>query len=227
MGPAAASGALHRARRIGRRAERRGWETGAETGYKSGPDEEATRLEPIGIGARLWLAFVLPWKLLFDGDFAARVQRLDESPALPPGPPEPEKAPAIEAEAEPDLTPALQLLAIMQREGRFVDFLQEDVASFSDAEIGAAARVVHEGCKRGLSDYLDLAPVRTESEGEKITLEAGFDARRTRVTGNVVGEPPFTGTLAHHGWRVAKIRLPELSDGHDASIVAPAEVEVQ
>lgn len=185
-------------------------------------------MEPIGIGARLWLAFVLPWKVLFDGAFAARALRLDETPALPPSPPAKERGPEItEAEAEPDLTPALQLLAIMQREGRFIDFLQEDVATFSDAEIGAAARAVHEGCKRGLSDYLDLAPVRTEPEGDKVTLEPGFDAARTRVTGNVIGEPPFSGTLAHHGWRVAKIRLPALSDGHDPSIVAPAEVEVQ
>jgi hypothetical protein len=185
-------------------------------------------LEPIGIGARLWLAFVLPWRVLFDGAFAARVDRLDETPALPPSPPEAKPGPTItEAEAEPDLTPALQLLAIMQREGRFIDFLQEDVASFSDAQIGAAARVVHEGCKRGLDDYVDLVPVRAESEGDNVTLDPGFDAARTRVTGNVVGEPPFKGTLAHHGWRVAKIRLPELSDGHDPSIVAPAEVEVQ
>jgi hypothetical protein len=182
-------------------------------------------VEPIGIGARLWLAFVLPWKVLFDGMFAARVERLDEAPALPP---EPAAAPVVtEAERAPDFTPALQLLAIMQREGRFVDFLQEDVASFSDADIGAAARVVHEGCKRALADYLELAPVRSEAEGDAVTLDKGFDAARTRVTGNVVGEPPFRGTLAHHGWRVAKIRLPELSDGHDPSIVAPAEVEVQ
>lgn len=184
-------------------------------------------MEPIGIGARLWLAFVLPWKVLFDGVFAARVDRIDEAPALPPKP-ELKPEPAVtEAEAEPDFTPALQLLAIMQREGRFIDFLQEDVASFSDAEIGAAARVVHEGCKRGLADYIDLVPVRTESEGAPITLPKGFDAARTRVTGNVVGEPPFSGTLAHHGWRVTKIRLPALAEGHDPTIVAPAEVEVQ
>jgi hypothetical protein len=185
-------------------------------------------VEPIGIGARLWLAFVLPWKVLFDGVFASRVDRLEEAPALPPSKPEPERAPEVtEAEAAPDFTPAMQLLAIMQREGRFIDFLQEDVASFSDAEIGAAARVVHEGCKRGLADYIDLEPVRKEAEGDAITLAKGFDAARTRVTGNVVGEPPFSGTLAHHGWRVAKIRLPLLADGHDPTIVAPAEVEVQ
>lgn len=191
-------------------------------------------MERIGFWARLWLAIVLPWKVLFNGALAARIKALVRTPA-----PEPEaEIPEVEstevgitpvevAEAGPDQTAALQLLAILQREGRFIDFLQEDVAAFSDAEVGAAARVVHEGCKRGLSDYIELASVRSESEGEAVTLESGFDAARTRLTGNVVGEPPFRGTLAHHGWRVMRIRMPKLADGHDPTIVAPAEVEVQ
>jgi hypothetical protein len=181
------------------------------------------------IGARLWLAFILPWKVLFDAAFAGRVAGLPEGalelPAAPEPEPEPELA-ATEPEPERDDTPALQLLAIMQREGRFIDFLQEDVTSFSDADIGAAARVVHEGCKRALKDYLELAPVRSEAEDEQVVLEPGFDAKRTRVTGNVVGEPPFTGRLAHHGWVVTRIALPDLTDGHDPRIVAPAEVEL-
>jgi hypothetical protein len=127
---------------------------------------------------------------------------------------------------EADTTSALQLLAIMQREGRFVDFLQEDITSFSDAEIGAAARVVHEGCRRGLHEYLDLSPVRSESEGETIVLEHGFDSSRLRLTGNVVGEPPFRGRLAHHGWLVTKLRLPSLGSGANPKVIAPAEVEL-
>jgi len=200
-------------------------------------------MEPLSFGARLWLAFLLPFRVLFDAVLAARVAAVARGQALAPLPsaietrPEtkPELAPKAKPEPKviepevvapaPDRT-ALQLLAILQREGRFVDFLQEDVSSFSDADIGAAARVVHEGCKRGLRDVLTLAPVRTEAEGAKVELPVGFDARRTRVTGNVTGEPPFNGTLAHPGWRAEALRLPELTAGHDPTIIAPAEVEL-
>jgi len=181
----------------------------------------------------LWLAIVLPFRVLFDPKLAARVQRAGEGrPEFPPAEPEPKAVaapPEVEAEpvpAEPDGAAALQLLAIFQREGRFIDFLQEEVSGFTDAEIGAAARVVHEGCTRGLSDILELSTVRTEAEGAAVELPPGFDAARTRVTGNVVGEPPFRGTLAHHGWQAKNVRLPARAEGHDPSILAPAEVEL-
>ena len=99
-------------------------------------------------------------------------------------------------------------------------------AAASDAEIGAVARVVHEGCRKVVRGHFTLAPVRTESEGSRLTLPAGFDAATVRVTGNVVGQPPFTGTLAHRGWRVSDTRLPQLAPGHDARILAQAEVEL-
>lgn len=206
-------------------------------------------MEPLSFGARLWLAIVLPFRVLFDALLAARVAAMARGEAPTPLPstvetrpetrpeleskpkprPEPKPEPkVVEPEIvapEPDRT-ALQLLAILQREGRLVDFLQEDVSSFSDAQVGAAARTVHEGCKRGLRDVLTLAPVRTEAEGAKVELPVGFDPSRTRVTGNVTGEPPFRGTLAHHGWRVEKLELPALTAGHDATIIAPAEVEL-
>ena len=182
-------------------------------------------MEPLGLLARLWLAIVLPWRVLFDGAFATRVSKLPDG-AEPAKLPEAEKKPARAEPVETDPTPALQLLAILQREGRLIDFLQEDVSSFSDAEIGAAARVVHDGCRRGLADYVELQPVRVESEGAAVELPPGFDASRTRVTGNVKGEPPFKGKLAHHGWQVQSIRLPKPTKGHDNRIVAPAEVEL-
>ena len=185
-------------------------------------------MERIGFGSRVWLALIVPWKVLFDGGFATRVHGLGSDAAPPPDllPSPVALAEGTDPELESDPTPALQLLAILQREGRLLDFLKEDTAGYSDAEIGAAARVVHQGCKRGLADYVELEAVRAEAEGAAVTLEADFDAARTRVTGNLVGTPPFRGTLAHHGWRVTKIRLPRLSEGHDARIVAPAEVEV-
>ena len=123
-------------------------------------------------------------------------------------------------------TAALQLLGLLQREARFVDFIQEDVAPYSDAEIGAAARVVHGGCRKLLAEHFTIAPVRAEAEGSRITLQAGFDATAVRLTGNVVGQAPFTGTLSHRGWQVTQVRLPQLTDARAAAIIAQAEVEL-
>ena len=127
-----------------------------------------------------------------------------------------------------DTTPtaALQLLGLLQRQARFVDFVQEDVAQYSDAEIGAAARVVHAGCRQVLAEHVPLQPVRSEAEGSRVTLAPGFDAVAVRVSGNVVGQPPFTGTLAHRGWQAASVQLPQLTDPQAARIVAQAEVEL-
>ncbi len=192
----------------------------------------------LGFFSRLWLAFILPWIVLFNGRTAARVQaaRLgnatpsrDDSPASAPTETSLSAVKIIDAAptvTAPDATTAMQLLAIMQREGRFIDFLQEDVGSFSDAQVGAAARVVHAGCKRALADYVTLEPVRREPEGAAIVLDRGFDAGRNRLTGNVVGEPPFKGKLTHHGWQIATIKLPTLASGHDPKVIAPAEVEL-
>ncbi|KLV08596.1 DUF2760 domain-containing protein [Photobacterium ganghwense] len=134
-------------------------------------------------------------------------------------------------EVEPKLktaTPdaALQLLSLLQQEARFIDFMQEDLKGFADAEIGAAARVIHEGGQKVLNEYFSFAPVRSEDEETRITLPQGFNASEVRLTGNVVGEAPFTGTLIHRGWRVTDVKLPKLAEGHDARIIAAAEVEL-
>ena len=127
---------------------------------------------------------------------------------------------------EADTAAALQLLSLLQREARLVDFVQEDIAAYSDAEIGAAARVVHEGCRKVLREHFSIQPLRSETEGSRLTLPEGFDAAAVRVTGNVVGKAPFTGTLSHRGWRATDTRLPKLAAGHDAAILAQAEVEL-
>ena len=87
-------------------------------------------------------------------------------------------------------------------------------------------RVVHEGCRKVLREHFTIAPVFDQAEGDRVTLEAGFDASAIRPTGNLVGEPPFTGTLAHRGWRATGTALPKLTPGHDTSVLAPAEVEL-
>lgn len=146
--------------------------------------------------------------------------------AGPPATPSTEGPPAASGLRATSPDAALQLLALLQQEARFIDFIQEDLIGFSDAEVGAAARVVHEGGKKVLQDYFTLAAVRDEQEESRITVAEGFDATAVRLTGNVVGQAPFTGTLVHRGWKVTDLRLPKLAEGHDAHIIAPAEIEL-
>jgi hypothetical protein len=174
---------------------------------------------PLPLTTRLWFAWVCFFKVLFDGLFAARVYAPPEL-AVAPAPakalPEPPSSDGTDA--------ALQLLALFQREGRLVDFLEEDVASFSDADIGAAARVVHTGCRKALREHVKLEPIRTEEEGAKVTLQTS--PAEVKLTGNVQGTGPYAGTLRHRGWRATDIKLPTAISGHDARIVAQAEVEL-
>lgn len=127
-------------------------------------------------------------------------------------------------DARPDA--ALQLLGLLQQEGRFLDFISEDVSKYSDTEIGAAARVVHEGCSKVIKQHFNVEPIRTEKENSHVTLQKGFSASENRITGNIVGSPPFSGTLLHRGWKVVKVNLPRLAPGHDVQVLAPAEIEL-
>lgn len=179
--------------------------------------------------SRFALAFVAFWRVLFRREFAAGVYLLsrgeESSDEAEPSSGSAEQEPSPQL-LEPDAASALQLLGLLQQEGRLVDFLQEDVSGYSDQDIGGAARVVHEGCRRALQEHLKVIPVRVEAEGSRLTLQEGFDAAEVRLTGNVVGKPPFTGTLVHRGWRVEGVRLPKLVEGHEVRVLAPAEVEL-
>ena len=121
---------------------------------------------------------------------------------------------------------SLHVLAILQREARLLDFCEEELTGYTDAVIGAAARTVHAGCRKVLKSYFDLQPVRADKEGAEVAVPEGFDARAIRLTGNVVGKPPFKGALRHHGWRAAEVKLPEAVHGESARLLAPAEVEL-
>lgn len=138
-------------------------------------------------------------------------------------------APATVAPPAPPATPphaeSLQVLSLLQRDGRLLDFLEESLDGFTDAEIGAAARTVHAGCKKVLESYLELEPVLHEAEGARVTVATGFDPAAVRLSGNVVGQPPFQGALRHHGWRAARAAFPPLPP-HDPRLLAPAEVEL-
>lgn len=197
---------------------------------------------------RIWFAWVCFFRVIFDPAFARRAYGVRQrAPELPPSEPpraleakrEPEqepapaKKPAKKPEAKapsvpppPEEGPALQLLGLLQREGRLIDFLQQDITDFPDAEIGAAVRVVHEGCRKALGDHAEIVPVRSEEEGTRVNIEAGFDPHEVKLTGDVRGSGPFKGVLRHRGWRAKKLTLPVPIDGHDAHVLAPAEVEL-
>jgi hypothetical protein len=120
---------------------------------------------------------------------------------------------------------ALQLLAVLQREGRFIDFVEEEIDGYSDEQIGAAARTVHGGCRKALHERMDIVRLHEAEDGASVEIGRDYDAQTVRLTGNVHGAPPFRGTLEHGGWRVANLRLPETTGG-DPAIIAPAEVEI-
>jgi len=136
----------------------------------------------------------------------------------------PAPEPVVLKEPTPDA--ALQLLSLLQKEARFIDFIQENMTAFSDADIGAAARIVHGGCSKVIKEHFTLSPVSLDQEGSRVTLNKGFDASRFRLTGKIVGEAPFNGILVHKGWQVTELNLPKLTEGHNPNIIAAAEVEL-
>jgi hypothetical protein len=179
------------------------------------PDRELTFF------ARLWMALAIFFRVLFQRDFAQRIR-----PVL--GPSSEPKALSQSVDEHPQRLHAsgLFLLSLLQREGRLIDFLEEDIASASDADLGGAARIVHQGCRKVLNLYLPLQPVLGAPEGTTVTIPQGFDANRIRLVGKVVGNPPFSGSLRHHGWVTQDVRLPSLPDALDLTVLAPAEVEL-
>jgi len=120
----------------------------------------------------------------------------------------------------------LHILSVLQRQGRLVDFFEEDLSLYDDAQIGAAVRSIQDNCKKTINKTLSPGPVLEKAEGEAVTVPADFDPSAIKLTGNVSGEPPFKGVLRHRGWRAAKLELPTLSQDQDPRIIAPAEVEI-
>ena len=164
----------------------------------------------------------LAWRVGAPLALAVTVALLPSRPAAPPArePTAPPPPPAEPAGAE-----ALGLLGLLQQEGRFVDFVTEDLAPYPDEQIGAAVRGIHEGCRKVLDERVAFEPVLPAAEGEMVTIEAGFDPAAIRLTGNVGGGPPFRGVLRHAGWRVTRASFPARR-ARDPHLIAPAEVEI-
>ena len=120
----------------------------------------------------------------------------------------------------------VQTLGLLQREGRLIDFLQEDIEPYDDAQIGAAVREVHRGCKAALKEVFGLSPVLEAAEGSQVEIEEDFDPTRIKLIGNIQGNPPFKGTLRHCGWKFTEVHLPEWTAKEKTDVLAPAEVEI-
>jgi hypothetical protein len=174
---------------------------------------------------RLWLAFRLFFQVLFSAERANQMRALESAPppsAQSPAPP-PEPAPALPPSGRSD---ALSLLETLQREARLLDFLQEDIASYSDQQVGSAVREVHRACGGVLERLIGIAPVVSTQEGSQVTVGAEDSAARFRLVGRVA-DRPATGTLVHAGWRAQRCDIPHWSGPEDARLIlAPAEVEI-
>lgn len=149
--------------------------------------------------------------------------RAQEAPApAAVGAQPPEAEPSVDSAAGD----AVYTLALLQREGRLIDFLQENIEPYSDAQVGAAVRKIHADCRKVLTDTFGIAPVKEEPDGAAVQIPPEFDPRRIRIVGSPAGEPPFQGVLKHHGWRATRIDLPQRHAKLDPMVICPAEVEV-
>jgi hypothetical protein len=147
------------------------------------------------------------FKKMADAEFRAKIEKMLDPKAKPSG-------------------EALRLLALLQREGRLLDFLLEDIQGYGNEQIGAAVRDIHKNCQKAIKDHIVLEPVLKDAEGATVQVPTGFDPSAVRLTGNVTGQPPFKGTLQHHGWRVKELKLATPAQGQDEFVLQPAEVEL-
>ena len=173
---------------------------------------------------RIVLAFRSFFALLFQGALPDEVVRALHLSRSAPAPPKPAPAPAAPVVRVSD--GALQMLAILQRDSRLVDFLMEDISSYADDQIGGAVRELHDQCRDSLARYVTLQPVIDGVEGT-FAKAPSADANVVKFVGNVPAKPPAGGTLRHKGWRAVKIDLPALAAKQDAAVIAPAEIEIE
>ena len=132
----------------------------------------------------------------------------------------------IEEKVDTKLVNVSQAVALFQKKGRLIDFLQEDISIYDDNQIGSAVTNIHKGCQEALREHIVLEPVINEQDEARVTIPDGFDPSAIRLIGNVVGNPPFTGILKHCGWRVVSVSMPLTSKEQDITVIEPAEVEI-
>jgi len=167
---------------------------------------------------------------LFNAEASTRVKAAlaDETAAIAaPEKPDVKKKTPPPAPVKPARSEALTLLAALQREARFVDFLQESLDGYPDAQVGAAARDVHRDCRAVVERMFAIRPLQKEEELSEVEVPTGFEPELYRLVGDVSGEGPYKGRLAHHGWRASKCETPQWNGSKEAAdVVSPAEVEI-
>jgi hypothetical protein len=184
-----------------------------------------------GFWERVAVAFRCFFSILFHGDIPndivqKRVKHDGEVPQRPAAQGSVSRPTEVERPASEAFDRAVQILALLQRDGRLIDFLAENISPYPDAQLGAAVRTIHEACRKVLDHYVKLEPILNSEEDQPVTLQGGFDPAAIKLIGNVVGEPPVRGVLRHKGWRVKEVNLPPLPQGASRMVVAPAEVEL-
>jgi Domain of unknown function (DUF2760) len=186
----------------------------------------------IGFWERIVFAIRCSLSILLRAAIPDDIARKLLKPAVPVQQAPVTAAPAVsrlkEAErpASDTLDRAVQMLALLQRDGRLIDFLAEDISAYPDIQLGAAVRTIHETCRQTLDRYVKLEPILNSEEDQPVTVEAGFDAAAIKLIGNVAGAPPLRGLLRHKGWRVKELKMPPLPQGAGRLVIAPAEVEL-
>ena len=179
---------------------------------------------------RVAFAFRCFFSILFHADIPNDIaqKRVDPAPSVPqvPAVPSVSRLKEVERPTSEAFDRAVQMLTLLQRDGRLIDFLTEDISIYPDVQLGAAVRTIHETCRQVLDHYVKLEPILNSEEDQPVTVQGGFDPAAIKLLGNVTGEPPIRGVLRHKGWHVKEVNLPPLPQGSGRMVVAPAEVEL-
>ena len=140
--------------------------------------------------------------------------------AAKPPPPLPERHPEAEVVA---------FLGLLQEKGRLVDFLMDDVSIYDDSRVGAAARVVHFGCRDVLQEHFKITPISDAEEGSQVMIPENYSIDEYRLMGKITGNPPFRGILLHKGWKTESVKLPRLIKTEEKRLpsITPALIEVK
>jgi len=181
-------------------------------------------------GALVVLTIFLAWQA-----YVLLRQRVSPPSATAQTAPAPAATPRPVAAAAPGTASgaggdALILLSLLQERGRFLDFVAEDISAYGDAQVAAASRVVHQGCKAVIDECLALAPAHAGAEGDRITVDPAADPNRYRLQGKLAQQPPYSGVVVHRGWKTTRLTLPRHTrpiDPAGENIVAPIDVEVR
>lgn len=185
-----------------------------------------------GFWTRIAFAFRCFFSIVFHGEIPDdNAQKIGKRPSSMREAPAARVAPSsrlkeTERPAPDAFDRAVQMLALLQRDGRLIDFLAENISGYPDEQLGAAVRKIHETCRQVLEHYVKLEPIVNSAEDEVVTVQTGFDPAAIKLIGNLAGEPPVRGVLRHKGWRVKEVNLPPLAQDTGRMVVAPAEVEV-